>query len=83
MNIKSGHRKVDISIFSPYFAFWKIGRCNPHINLELKNAKISKVEKTNRFFIFCPSQNFRNLSFDAWKLNMVGETGSSAGEGSR
>ena len=26
----------------------------------------------------CPSQNFHNLSFDAWKLGMVGETGSLA-----
>ena len=46
-------------------------------DLELENAKISNEEKTNRFFIVCPSQNFRNLSFDAWKLGMVGETASS------
>ena len=83
MNIKSGHRKVDILIFHLILLFGQIGRCNPHINLELKNAKISKVEKNNRFFIFFPSQNFRNLSFDVWKLDMVGETGSSASEGSR
>ena len=76
MNIKSGHKKVDISIFSPYFAFWTNWTLQPP-------HKFIKVEKTNRFFIFCPSQNFRNLSFDAWKLGMVGETGSSAGEGSR
>ena len=48
-------------------------------DFELKNTKISNVEKTNRFLInVCPSQNSRNLSFDAWKLGMAGETGSSA-----
>ena len=44
----------------------------------LKNAKISNVEIINRFCIVFPSQNFRNRSFDAWKLGMVGETGSLA-----
>ena len=44
----------------------------------LKNAKISNVEKKLSLVIVCPSQNFRNQSFDAWKLGMVGETGSSA-----
>ena len=34
--------------------------------------KISDVEKTNRFFIVFPSQNFRNLSFDAWTFGMFG-----------
>ena len=34
-------------------------------DLELKNAKMSNVEKTNRFLIVFHLQNFHNLSFDA------------------
>ena len=69
MDIKSGNL-----FFHLILLFGQINVCR----FSIEKCKISNVEIINRFCIVFPSQNFRNRSFDAWKLGMVGETGSLA-----